>query len=227
MPKETESVFATLDADKAVRDFADLICGDEIAKADVLYAAERAKGFEWSGGRLFVKMPGGERVAATDPRAVEHFKNKYPFLMPTPKATEQEFNGATVTIDPATIEAALSGSVTAKGKIAVAFGADHRDSPTSRAAAAKAELFLTAEAAKKYGTGTDDTDAVVHGRPAVSTNPFYRLRRPDGTIDKSIEAQIGKMISAIGHHKATDIARAAKSPAAPLGLSLTGLPLKA
>jgi hypothetical protein len=60
-----------------------------------------------------------------------------------------------------------------------------------------------------------------------SNNPFLKLRKPDGTVDKAVEAKIGSMISAMGHKKVADIARAAKSPAAPLGLSLTGLPLKA
>jgi hypothetical protein len=229
MPNE-DNVLHKLDADKAVRDFCDLICGDDINKSDVLYAATREKSFEWSGGRLFAKMAGGERIAATDPRVKEFFADKYPFLMPQPKATDQEFNGQTFTIDPATIASALSGSLTAKGTIARAFGADNTSSAASRAAAAKAELFLRAEAAKlgtDTGTGNDMTNVPAYRPPGSSTNPFYKLRRPDGSIDKAVEAQIGGMIAAMGHKKVADIAKAAKSPAAPMGLTLTGFPLKA
>ena len=60
-----------------------------------------------------------------------------------------------------------------------------------------------------------------------SKNPFYKLRDPNtGAINKAVEAKIGGMIKAMGHKAVADIAKAAKSPAAPMGLSLTGIPLK-
>ena len=83
-----------------------------------------------------------------------------------------------------------------------------------------------AAAADGNADGADKGDKDKLSGYGFSTNPFHKLRRADGTIDKTIEAQVGKMISAMGHRKVSDIARAAKSPAAPMGLSLTGLPLK-
>ena len=59
-----------------------------------------------------------------------------------------------------------------------------------------------------------------------SKNPFYKLRKSDGKIDKAVEAQIGRLITVMGHRKVAQIAAAAKSPNAPLGLSLTGTPLR-
>jgi hypothetical protein len=63
-------------------------------------------------------------------------------------------------------------------------------------------------------------------KPPSSSNPFFKMRLADGSVDKAVEKRIGDMITTMGHKRVADIARAAKSPAAPLGLSLTGLPLK-
>lgn len=79
-----------------------------------------------------------------------------------------------------------------------------------------------ADADKKNGKGGDDGDKT----PNNSSNPFYKLRNKEGVIDKAVEANVGRMIGAMGHKKVSDIARAATSPAAPLGLTLTGLPIR-
>jgi hypothetical protein len=117
--------------------------------------------------------------------------------------------------------AALSGNVSAHGALWRELGD------------AGYERWKKAHAAQpgKVAAGDEATAAaaakLLNGDASHSTNPFTKLRKADGTIDKAVEAKIGSMIAAMGHRAVTDIARAAKSPAAPLGLSLTGLPLKA
>jgi len=117
--------------------------------------------------------------------------------------------------------AALAGSVTAHGALWKSLGTAGYE--------AWKKKHLAAPGKKAAGDAAAEAAAAAAGEdPGLrSTNPFYRLRRADGGIDKAVEAQVGGMISAMGHKKVTDIARAAKSPAAPLGLTLTGLPLKA
>jgi hypothetical protein len=50
-------------------------------------------------------------------------------------------------------------------------------------------------------------------------NPFAKLRNADGTVNKTVEADIGRMITALGRKKCEDIARAA-------GKTISGLPLR-
>lgn len=146
-----ESIYHKFDEQRIIRDFADNLCGDDDNRAGV-FVASCAKFFEWSGGRLFFKKAGGEKIAATDPSVKEFFVENYKFLLPPPKVEEHEFNGGTVEIDPSIIESALGGSLTSKGKIARAFGADNTSSAASRAAAEKTELFLKAETKKRGGS---------------------------------------------------------------------------
>jgi len=161
---ETEnknSVYHKLDQDNAIRDFGDALCGDDGKKADVFFAS-CSRYFDWSGGRLFFKKAGGEKIAATSPEVKTFFETEYPFLMPPAKVEKHEFNGSNVTIEPSLIESALGingapPSLTAKGQIARAFGADNSNSAASRAAAEKAELFLRAEATKR-GSGERERD---------------------------------------------------------------------
>jgi hypothetical protein len=91
-------------------------------------------------------------------------------------------------------------------------------------AVVRADAVANADKDKNNGQdkGNEDNKADHSG----SSNPFFKMRNSDGTVDKAIEAQIGRMITAMGHKKVADIARAAKSPAAPLGLTLTGLPIR-
>jgi hypothetical protein len=115
--------------------------------------------------------------------------------------------------------AALGGSVTAHGELWKVLGDVGYENWKKKHAAAPG----------KKAAGETDAEAAAAAllTGSNSTNPFAKLRKADGTVDKAVESQIGGMIAAMGHKKVSDIARAAKSPAAPLGLSLTGLPLKA
>lgn len=145
-----ESMYHKMDEANVIRDYADALCnpdGTDDKRAGVFFAS-CSKLFEWSGGRLFFKRAGGERIAATDPTVKQYFVENYPFLMPPAKIEAHEFNGDSVTVEPSIIEGALAGNVTDRGRVARAFGADATNSPASQAAAAKAELFLKAEATK-------------------------------------------------------------------------------
>ena len=99
-----------------------------------------------------------------------------------------------------------------------------RTSIDEELAVVRADAVAAAADSDKGDKGDDRLK--LNGYGSNSTNPFYKLRRPDGNIDKAIEKKIGDMISAMGHKSVADIARAAKSPAAPMGLTLTGLPLR-
>jgi hypothetical protein len=125
----------------------------------------------------------------------------------------------TITANREIEQAALAGSVSAHGTLWKMWGDARYEAWKKQHAAAPGK--------KAAGEAAADAAAAALEGGSHSTNPFLKLRKPDGTIDKAVEAKIGSMISAMGHKKVTDIARAAKSPAAPLGLSLTGLPLNA
>jgi hypothetical protein len=125
----------------------------------------------------------------------------------------------TITANREIEQAALAGSVSAHGALWKMWGDARYEAWKKQHAAAPGK--------KAAGEAAADAAAAALEGGSHSTNPFLKLRKPDGTIDKAVEAQIGGMIAAMGHKKVTDIGRAAKSPAAPLGLSLTGLPLKA
>jgi hypothetical protein len=57
------------------------------------------------------------------------------------------------------------------------------------------------------------------------SNPFAKLINKRGVRDPAIEKHIAGMITAMGTKKVADIARAAVSADAPLGRTITGLPL--
>ena len=125
----------------------------------------------------------------------------------------------TITANREIEQAALAGSVSAHGALWKMWGDARYEAWKKQHAAAPGK--------KAAGEAAADAAAAALEGGSHSTNPFLKLRKPDGTIDKAVEAKIGSMIAAMGHRKVSDIARAAKSPAAPMGLSLTGLPLKA
>jgi hypothetical protein len=151
-------------------------------------------------------------TAVDDPNAKAHFlTGPFKGLFAAPAAKDGD--GDPAQPDPALLAAAKVGNRTAYSKL-------FRDHFHGDEVALKAALA--------EGSG-DDQVSNGHDKstPLNGNNPFLKLRKPDGSIDKAVEAKIGGMISAMGHRKVQDIARAAKSAAAPLGLSLTGLPLKA
>lgn len=168
----------------------------------------------WDGVDL--KFGKSDLAAVDDPAARAHFVDgpfKGLFVAPADKAT----GDSKPTPDETLLAAARAGNKTAYSRLA-------RDAFNGDTKALDAALAGKGDDADKTAAG-HDTDKSLNGF-AGSNNPFLKLRKPDGTIDKAVEAKIGGMIVAMGHKRVADIARAAKSPAAPLGLSLTGSPLK-
>jgi hypothetical protein len=223
--KSLDEKLHDMDEANKIYEFAETVLGCNDKQADIMSRTMRHK-FKWSGVRLLWNGGVGDvPVVAVDhvDQIREYFtRESYDFLLPTPKAAVEGFSEA---IPGDLLDDALNGSQTAKGKLCLLLGGNNKD------AAARTELLLRTERAKRDGANGAG-DANPHGttpadRRATSSNPFTKLRKPDGTIDKGVEKQIGSMIAAMGHKKVADIARAAKSPAAPLGLSLTGLPLRA
>ena len=99
-------------------------------------------------------------------------------------------------------------SITARGQVLKKYGAER----TAEIAAAFGTT-LTGKAGKvpegfKHTNGGD-----------YSANPFLKLRRADGSVDKQVEKEIGGMIARLGRKKCEDIARAA-------GKTISGLPLR-
>jgi hypothetical protein len=78
----------------------------------------------------------------------------------------------------------------------------------------------------KPANATDKTTANKNLDPRLSkeavahtSNPFTRLRKADGSIDKEVEAKVASMIRAMGTAKVAGIAAA-------VGMSITGLPIR-
>ena len=160
---------------------------------------------------LKFKGMGNKLVAVGSDQSVDFFRKEFPFLMKQTAAAAAE-HGAP---DAALLAAARAGNRTAYSRLA-------RDLFNGDIKALDAMLADKGQRDDKVANGHDDKPL-----PGFegSKNPFYRLRK-DGKIDKKVEAQIGDMIRVMGHKAVQDIARAAKSPTAPLGLSLTGIPLR-
>jgi hypothetical protein len=182
-------------------------CSEEAAKLIASSPDQIAK-FTYDGVDL--RRKGSDLPISDDPNAKAHFLNG-PFKALFAVATDKVDGDDHTQPDPALLASARAGNRTAYSILA-------RDAFNGDAVALDKAL-----GAKGNGDGKDAANG--HDK-SNSSNPFFKLRKPDGTIDKAVEANIGRMIGAMGHRKVADIAKAAKSPAAPLGLSITGMPLK-
>jgi hypothetical protein len=183
--------------------------GASEASAKLLASSDEAKKFIYDGVDL--RFGKSDLTAADDPNCKAYFVSgpfKALFVAPADNKNDDPPQ-----IDPALLASARSGNRTAYSRLARdAFGGDI--------------AALDAALAADKGTTADDGKVVPKGHGRDSSNPFYKLR-VNGVIDKAVEKRIGEMITVMGHAKVAAIARAATSEAAPLGLSLTGLPLKA
>jgi hypothetical protein len=160
MSKESVSKFLTdLEAAEKLRDFADMVCGSEQqAKVFVRSCKDH---FAWDGLRLSLKGENGEALnvlngLVPDARVMSFLKDNYGFLLPDEKSAAPH-GMAHHAIDPALVEQALAGHITAKGAIARALGEDN----------AGTELFLQAERAKRGG-GSDSN------KKPSSENPWSK-----------------------------------------------------
>ena len=187
--------FRKLDQQVKVREFFESLgCSDRQADVAVRSFGNDEKTFKWTGAALMWVQPDGTTSkAAFDPRCREFLEREYEFLLPPKKTVEEEFAGVNVSIDPAVLDAALGGSITALGTIAKAFGANGTYNAASKAAADKAELFIRAERAKRGGDGGN--------KEQHSTNPWSRAAwniTEQGRIAKSDLALANRLAAAAG-----------------------------
>ena len=208
-----------LDEAGKIYEFAEtsLKCSPE--QADIMSRTMRHK-FTWSGVRLLYNGDAGdEKVVAVD--HVDQIKeylvrDHFDFLLPKPGATVEGFETAAIPGDM--LDAALSGSLTQKGQIAMLLGGNNKD------AVARTELSLKTEAAKRANGANGADDANRHGqtqaeRRTNSTNPFVNLRDPrTGQINPAQMKKVELFIKAAGAKVAAAVAKSA-------GLRLDGSPI--
>jgi hypothetical protein len=186
-------------------------CNEEAAKL-IASSPDQIKKFVYDGVDL--RFGKSDLPAADDPN-VKAFYTAGPFkALFTPATDKANGDGDHAQPDPELMASARNGNRTSYSKLA-------RDSFNGDVVALDKAL-----AADKTNGGDGKEVPKGHGRD--SKNPFYAMRPKgfDSPVDPAIEKRIGEMIRVMGHRKVADIARAATSEAAPLGLSLTGLPLK-
>jgi hypothetical protein len=219
---KTKTLDQTLhDFDEAgkIYEFFETVLKSAPQQADIASRTMRHK-FHWSGVRLLYNGDAGdEKVVAVDhvDRIREYLtRENFDFLLPKPGVTAEGFEDTSIPVD--VLDAALNGSLTAKGKLAMLLGGNNQD------AVARTELLLKTERAKRDGTVNGGVDNR-HGqtqteRRANSTNPFLKLNMARNPAEKeAATTAISSLIRAVGTAKAAAIARGA-------GLTLTGQPLR-
>jgi len=203
--KELDAALLKLETKRRFESFLIKLGASEDAAKLIASSPDQIKNVVWDGVNL--RFGKSDLAAVDDPAAKSYFTDG-PFKGLFAVAADKSDGDGDPQLDPALVESARGGNYTAKGRLLVALKGD---------AVALDKILVV----KRDG----DDKTALNGHSGRD-NPFSKLRKPDGTIDKAVERRIGDMIAAMGHKKVSDIARAAKSPAAPLGLSLTGLPLK-
>lgn len=207
--KPLDKVLLDLDTRHRVHDYIRSIGGSDETAA-LISSSEQVRKFSWNGvalvwtdtGKLAVNDAGAKAYFTEGP-----FKGLFsPANKPGPSDAPQ--------IDPILVEQARGGNMTARSKVFSALIGTGKGEAAEADAHAKLNLLL----AKEGGNTAND---IKHG-----SNPFMKLRKPDGTIDKEVEAHVSKMIVALGTKKCIDIARAATSADAPFGRTISGLPIR-
>jgi len=204
--KELDAVLLKQETKFRVESFLMKLGATEEAAKLIASSPDQLAKFTWDGVNL--KFGKGDLTAVDDPAARAYFtEGAFKGLFAAPKA---DGNGKPQ-MDEALVASAKLGNMTARSILA----RDHFNSDVH-----------ALDAALK-GEGQSDNKGLANGHDkSTSDNPFFKMRNPDGTVNKAIEQRVGGMIAAMGYKRVAEIAAAAKSPAAPLGLSLTGMPLK-
>jgi hypothetical protein len=195
-------------------------------QADVASRTLRHK-FSWSGVRLLWNGDIGEEktVAVDNVERIREYlvRESFDFLLPKPGVTAEGFeNSASIPAD--VLDAALSGSKTAEGKIQMILSGGNGNDMD---AAARTALLLKVEHAKRDGANGVDTNR--HGQTRTerhdrSSNPFVGLRSngsggiPAGQIVPAKMRAVESLLKAVGTAKAAAIAKSA-------GLRLDGTPI--
>jgi hypothetical protein len=216
-----------LDEAGAIHDYFETVLKSTEQQAEIASRTMRHL-FKWSGVRLLWnnENTGGVPIVAVDHvDQVRAFLTEkgFDFLLSKPGATVEGFEAAAIPGDM--LDAALSGSLTQKGQIAMLLGGNNKD------AVARTELLLKTERAKRANgangaNGADDAsrhgqtqnERRLNGSTDHSTNPFVGLRGADGKINPQKMAKVESFIKAAGAKVAAAVAKSA-------GLRLDGSPI--
>lgn len=165
MTPEAEQWLKDQDREEKIRELADEICGSDEQAAAFLHTA--GKELTWTGVRLMWRRSDGtQTVALSDPKFMEYVKERYGFLLKPEKPAPLN-DHPNVTLDPATVELALSGNMTARGAIAKAFGNGDGDK-----GAAAADLYLKAKREKPADPLAERVPLYSGKNGGGSDNPF-------------------------------------------------------
>ncbi len=212
--KELDEALRKIETRHRVEIYLIKIGASEEAAKLIASSPDQIKQFSYDGVDL--RFNGSDLAVADDPNAKTHFVGgPFKALFVAPVADKLDVDDHAQP-DPALLAAARAGNRTAYSKLA-------RDSFNGDVKALDAVLADKGNGHDQVANGHDDKPLLTGFEG--SKNPFYKLR-VNGKIDKAVEKKIGEMISIMGHRKVAQIAAAAKSPTAPLGLSLTGFPLR-
>jgi hypothetical protein len=199
-----------LDEAGAVHDYFETVLKSTPEQAEIASRTMRHL-FKWSGVRL---LWNNEDTAGVPLIAVDHVdqvrefltRKHFDFLLPKPGATVEGFEAAAIPGDM--LDAALNGSLTQKGQIAMLLGGSNPD------AVARTELLLKTERAKRDGgavNGADDANR--HGQTqterrttSTNSNPFVGLRDKSGKIVPAQMKKVESLIRGAGTKVATAIA---------------------
>lgn len=143
---------------------------------------------------LRFKGMGGKLVSIDSPECKAFFQNNYGFLLKAAAVTLD----SNVTVDPSIVEQALAGSVTAKGKIAKAFGAGLDNSEASRKAVEQTERYLKAENAKRTKTEGGDNKGDPKGSNPWSPNGWNLTKQM--AVYRSDPAMAARLSKAAGSY---------------------------
>jgi hypothetical protein len=174
---------------------------EEAAKL-IASSPEQIAKVQWDGVNLHFGK--SDLAAVDDPAAKAYFTDgpfKGLFVAPADKPNADDHPQ----LDEALVASARAGNVTATGRLLRSLNGDVK--------ALDAALADEGNSDHKVANGHE-------------TNPFTKLRDPrTNKINPEVEKQIASMIKAMGTVKVAAIGRAAVSPDAPYGRSITGLPL--
>jgi hypothetical protein len=182
MSTEMDAALAKIDHHQRTLEFAQAL-GCSYPQAQAFTALHKDK-FKWNGAVLSWGATG--RPAADEVETVKKFmvENDYKFLLPD----ADPLKDTTIKADPAMIQSALDGNITAKGKLL-------RDTFHGDMAALETALTARREKAAANKAGRTEKDVAEH-----RNNPF-------SAAGWNVSRQ-GQLVKAMGEKKAADIAAA-------------------
>jgi hypothetical protein len=185
MSTELDAALAKIDHVQRTQDFAKSL-GCSYEQASVFAASQKEK-FKWTGSALMWAATGRPAADEVDTIRAHLKENKLGFLLPDENPLKDTI---AANADPAMMQAALDGNITAKGKLLR--GTFHGDlAALETALAAKREKIEATKAAAAAANNKDH-----------STNPWSRggwsLRKQGELIRAAGEAKAAQIAAAVG-----------------------------